>query len=80
MAVKYLTTPKAGLYSTPEEDLDVISQPDTCSATDHNMLSLMDAEVLGVDDITKRMLCIKCRSTVDQCHWDLLQVLTLSTY
>ena len=66
-AIKYLTTPKAGLYSTPEEDLDnVVSEPDTSSTTDHDMLSLTDAEVVGVDDITKRMVCIKCRSTVDR--------------
>ena len=26
----------------------------------------MDAEVFSVDDITKRVLCIKCRSTVDK--------------
>ena len=30
------------------------------------MLSLTDAEVLGVDNITKGVLCIKCRRTVDQ--------------
>ena len=55
-AVKYLTTPKAGLHSTPEVDLDVC-QPDTCSTSDHDeFLSLMDAEVLGVDDITKSAL------------------------
>ena len=65
-AVKYLTTPKAGLHSTPEVDLDNVCQPDTCSTSDHDeLLSLMDAEVLGVDDITRRVLCIKCRSTVD---------------
>ena len=30
------------------------------------MLSLTDAEVFGVDDITKGVICIKCRNTVDQ--------------
>lgn len=63
-AVKYLTTPKAGLQNTREEDMgNVVNPPQNSSETDHNVL---DAEVLGVEDITKRVLCIKCRSTVDQ--------------
>ena len=49
-SVKYFTTPKAGLQSTPEEDMEnVAGPPDNCSETDHDVL---DAEVLGVDDIT----------------------------
>ena len=79
-AIKYLTTPKAGLYSTPEEDLDnVVSEPDTCSTTDHNVLSLTDAEVLSVDDITKRMVCIKCRIRLMQSLGSARGALSLNT-
>lgn len=61
---KYLSTTKAGLRSTPSDDLDdvVIGEPDTCFLTDE----VANAEVVGVLDVGKRSMCIKCNSTVEQ--------------
>ena len=59
---KYLSTPKAGLSSTLEEDMeDVVCDPDTSSLTEE-----LVAEVVGVADVDTRKGCIKCRSTVDE--------------
>ena len=61
---EYLSTTKAGLRSTPSDDLDdvMICEPDTCFFKDE----VADAEVVGVLDVGKRSMCIKCSSTVEQ--------------
>ena len=46
-AIKYLNTSKAGLRSTPEDDLDdAVHEPDTCSLVDEIFM----AEVVTVDE------------------------------
>ena len=62
-ATKYLTTPKASLHSIPENDQDdVVCEPDTCSLMDE----ILNAEVVGVTDVSNHRMRIKCNSTVEE--------------
>ena len=62
-ATKYLTNPKAGLHSTPADDLnDVVCQANSSSLMDE---IIQAAEVVGID-LVKFNICMKCNSTVDK--------------
>ena len=63
-ATKYLTSPKAGLHSTPANDLDdVVCQADSSSLMDE---IIQAAEVVGINNLVKFNICMKCNSTVDE--------------
>ena len=65
-ATKYLTSPKAGLHSTPADDHnDVVCQANSSSLMDE---IIQAAEVVGINDLVKFNICMKCNSTVDEVH------------